>query len=86
MLTGFCYTQFTDTYQESNGLLYADRTPKFPIEQMQLATHGPITERQLQLEREWRERMMKYYNPEQPSADESGLLPPTLIDTDRDQA
>src|SRR5262249_51732600 len=25
-LTGFCYTQFADTYQEANGLLYADRT------------------------------------------------------------
>ena len=32
MLCGFCYTQFADTYQEANGLLYADRTPKFPIE------------------------------------------------------
>ncbi len=27
-LAGFCYTQFTDTYQEANGLLYMDRTPK----------------------------------------------------------
>src|SRR4051812_11891799 len=24
MLAGFCYTQLTDTYQETNGLLYAD--------------------------------------------------------------
>jgi hypothetical protein len=31
MLAGFCYTQFTDTYQEANGLLYMDRTPKFPL-------------------------------------------------------
>lgn len=30
-LAGYCYTQFTDTYQEANGLLYADRTPKIPI-------------------------------------------------------
>lgn len=30
-LAGYCYTQFTDTYQETNGLLYADRTPKIPI-------------------------------------------------------
>ena len=30
MLVGFCYTQFADTYQEANGLLYADRTPKIP--------------------------------------------------------
>ena len=32
LLAGFCYTQFADTYQEANGLLYADRTPKFPLE------------------------------------------------------
>jgi beta-galactosidase/beta-glucuronidase len=30
-LSGFCYTQLTDTYQEANGLLYADRTPKLPV-------------------------------------------------------
>jgi beta-galactosidase/beta-glucuronidase len=29
-LAGFCYTQLTDTEQERNGLLYADRTPKLP--------------------------------------------------------
>lgn len=40
LFAGFCYTQFTDTYQESNGLLYADRTPKFPLEQIALATRG----------------------------------------------
>ncbi len=39
-LSGFCYTQFTDTYQEANGLLYMDRTPKFPIEQIRKATRG----------------------------------------------
>ena len=27
-LTGFCYTQLTDTFQEQNGLLFADRRPK----------------------------------------------------------
>jgi beta-galactosidase/beta-glucuronidase len=41
LLSGFCYTQFADTYQEANGLLYADRTPKFPLEQIALATRGP---------------------------------------------
>jgi hypothetical protein len=41
VLSGFCYTQFADTYQEANGLLRADRTPKFPIEQIALATRGP---------------------------------------------
>jgi hypothetical protein len=58
VLAGFCYTQFTDTYQEANGLLFADRTPKFPIEQIALATRGPRTRRDFQLEWEWRERLM----------------------------
>jgi beta-galactosidase/beta-glucuronidase len=40
MLSGFCYTQFADTYQEANGLLYADRSPKIPIERIALATRG----------------------------------------------
>ena len=38
MFSGFCYTQFTDTFQEANGLLYADRTPKFPLEAIAAAT------------------------------------------------
>jgi hypothetical protein len=37
---GFCYTQFTDTFQEANGLFLADRTPKFDLEQMRRATEG----------------------------------------------
>ena len=40
MFSGFCYTQFADTFQEANGLLYADRTPKFPIEQIYAATRA----------------------------------------------
>jgi hypothetical protein len=40
LFSGFCYTQLTDTYQEANGLLYADRTPKFPIEAIAYATLG----------------------------------------------
>jgi hypothetical protein len=40
VLCGFCYTQFSDTYQEANGLLFADRTPKFPIEAIARATRG----------------------------------------------
>jgi beta-galactosidase/beta-glucuronidase len=58
VLAGFCYTQFTDTYQEANGLLYADRTPKIPVEHIALATRGPRTKRDFQLEWEWRERLM----------------------------
>ena len=40
LLSGFCYTQFADTYQEANGLLRADRTPKFPLEEIAAATRG----------------------------------------------
>jgi len=40
LFAGFCYTQFTDTYQEANGLLYMDRTPKFALEQVRKATSG----------------------------------------------
>jgi beta-galactosidase/beta-glucuronidase len=41
LLAGFCYTQFADTYLETNGLLYADRTPKFPLERIAELTQGP---------------------------------------------
>ena len=40
LFSGFCYTQFADTYQEANGLLYADRRPKVPLERIASATHG----------------------------------------------
>lgn len=40
LFSGFCYTQLTDTFQEANGLLYADRTPKFPLEAIASATLG----------------------------------------------
>ncbi|HEV2127882.1 MAG TPA: glycoside hydrolase family 2 TIM barrel-domain containing protein [Thermomicrobiales bacterium] len=33
-VTGFCYTQLTDTEQETNGLLTADREPKLPVESL----------------------------------------------------
>lgn len=39
-LSGFCYTQLTDTYQERNGLLRMDRTPKAPLARLALATAG----------------------------------------------
>jgi beta-galactosidase/beta-glucuronidase len=45
LLSGFCYTQFADTYQEANGLLYADRTPKIPLERIAAATAGPRVRR-----------------------------------------
>ena len=60
IMAGFCYTQFADTYQEVNGLLYADRTPKVPIEHIALATRGPRSKRDFQIEFEWRERIMNH--------------------------
>jgi hypothetical protein len=38
VFSGFCYTQFADTFQEANGLLYTDRTPKVPLELIAAAT------------------------------------------------
>jgi hypothetical protein len=40
VLSGFCYTQFTDTFQEANGLLHANREPKFPLADIARATRG----------------------------------------------
>ena len=38
LFSGFCYTQFSDTFQEANGLLHADRTPKIPLERIRKIT------------------------------------------------
>ncbi|NUZ04851.1 glycoside hydrolase family 2 [Schlegelella sp. ID0723] len=40
LFSGFCYTQFADTFQESNGLLGADRSPKIPLERIASATRS----------------------------------------------
>jgi hypothetical protein len=40
MFSGFCYTQFADTFQEANGLLCADRTPKLPLDMIAAATRN----------------------------------------------
>ncbi len=58
-LAGFCYTQFTDTYQEVNGLVRMDRTPKAPLEPMALATSGSRADYDPQRELAWRDDMMK---------------------------
>jgi len=39
-LAGFCYTQLTDTLQETNGLVGADRTPKLPMERLRAIMSG----------------------------------------------
>ena len=39
-LAGFCYTQLTDTLQETNGLVAADRVPKLPIDEIRRIVSG----------------------------------------------
>ncbi|MFE5409293.1 glycoside hydrolase family 2 protein [Microbacterium sp. NPDC056569] len=39
-LAGFCYTQLSDTLQETNGLVGADRTPKIPAERIRAIISG----------------------------------------------
>ncbi len=58
-LAGFCYTQFADTYQEANGLLYADRTPKAPLEQIAQATTGNSSDYDPMIDTVWRENLMQ---------------------------
>jgi hypothetical protein len=41
LFSGFCYTQFADTFQEANGLLCADRTPKLPLADIARLTTRP---------------------------------------------
>jgi beta-galactosidase/beta-glucuronidase len=38
VIAGFCWTQLTDTQQERNGLLTADRKPKVPVEEVRAVT------------------------------------------------
>jgi beta-galactosidase/beta-glucuronidase len=40
IVAGFCYTQLTDTLQESNGLLRSDRTAKIPVESLRAMITG----------------------------------------------
>lgn len=42
LICGFCYTQLTDTEQETNGLLTEDRKPKVDIEQIRKITAGEV--------------------------------------------
>ena len=44
VLAGACWTQLTDTYQEANGLLRMDRTPKAPLELLSAATRGALVD------------------------------------------
>ncbi|MBP0458281.1 glycoside hydrolase family 2 protein [Streptomyces montanisoli] len=40
LVAGFCYTQFMDTAQETNGLLFSDGTPKLPLETIRAIVTG----------------------------------------------
>jgi len=40
-IAGFCYTQLTDTEQETNGLLRSDRSPKLDVEAVRAITKRP---------------------------------------------
>ena len=40
-MAGFCYTQLTDTVQETNGLLTEDRQPKLPLEELRRIISRP---------------------------------------------
>lgn len=42
LFSGFCYTQFADTFQEANGLLTDRREPKIPIERIAEAVRGSV--------------------------------------------
>ncbi|HYE96447.1 MAG TPA: glycoside hydrolase family 2 TIM barrel-domain containing protein, partial [Rubricoccaceae bacterium] len=45
LFRGFCYTQFTDVFQEANGLLTMDRRPKVPLDLLASVVKGPFEER-----------------------------------------
>lgn len=45
LLSGYCYTQLTDTYQEQNGVLTMDRKPKADIALIRAANLGVPVER-----------------------------------------
>jgi hypothetical protein len=65
-LSGFCYTQFTDTLQEKNGLVTADRKPK-----ADLAALSAITR-----------RTSAAVPADEIGSFEFGDYPPTVMDTD----
>jgi hypothetical protein len=58
-LAGFCYTQFTDTFQEANGLVYANRTPKIPLDKVALVTSGSTPDENDPSILYWRKRLME---------------------------
>ena len=67
-LVGYCYTQLTDTFLETNGLLFADRTPKADLMVLASASRGETSSMVLErdptqdpmgYDRFWREKQAK---------------------------
>ncbi len=67
-LAGYCYTQLTDTFQEKNGLLLMDRTPKANLESLFVAAFGERNARETDVDptpdpfgysKRWRLRQQK---------------------------
>lgn len=67
VVAGFCYTQFSDTRQEANGLVDADRRPKLPVATIRSIVIGD------QVDTTWQRR------PRRPDHD---LIDPDLVDTE----
>jgi beta-galactosidase/beta-glucuronidase len=58
-LAGFCYTQFADTYQEANGLLFSNREPKAPLQEIARAVNGEPRPGEGPEDLRWRELVMR---------------------------
>ncbi len=54
----FAIHPFSDTYQEANGLLFADREPKVPFDEIALATNGGEYRFDALENSHWRDRLM----------------------------
>ena len=67
-LAGYCYTQLTDTFQEKNGVLFMDRSPKADLKALFSAARGERNARDTDVDpnpdplgysKRWRERQQK---------------------------
>ena len=60
LLAGYCYTQFADTFQEANGLLFSDRRPKVPLQELNRINRECSSTWEDQLQRQWEERLGRF--------------------------
>jgi beta-galactosidase/beta-glucuronidase len=77
-LAGFCYTQLTDTFQEQNGILFEDRTPKADLSALFTVTKGERNAREEDVDpnpdpmgysKRWRQRQEKQHPAESQTVD-----------------